>query len=411
MTNYFEEYEWIGRKITILSLLLVVSVGIPLPLSAQQQNVDYEQVRNDVIAVLELQYQISLSLPFSPMTAASLAAGDTAIAAVSTASVEELEVLRAAGLNDTALMSDLVSLSGAIQEHNNQFNSIGENNGNSSQDLFECDFDGYIDASDEFIRPPGPCKQVDNRVVGIENHRSDLFVDDGMLHLTDNVYPFPGYFLCPASVPPVVTGVLFKVAHGFEKIKFIADRACEQSIFFFASGGNCKICCIPTDLAYLQAKYISEGAQFCNDVRGASEGRTTYARAGELFVQSSGNTAYIDAALVAGFGEQNGKIGEIRQRACENTVQLNQAIEELDETLRSLRIDNARLLNLLGDQLDPINPIPTSVLNCDPASSSAIFSTESSLEPGTTVPPSSIPPPLPEVEVPLRILRGRNSSR
>ena len=109
---------------TILSVVLVVFVISARPTYAQKQinaaefPVASYVTRDEIISMLELQYQTMLDLPFTPMTETSLSALDMAISNVSSASVEELQVFQAAGVSTRALMSNVQKLAEIIAEKN-----------------------------------------------------------------------------------------------------------------------------------------------------------------------------------------------------------------------------------------------------------------------------------------------------
>jgi hypothetical protein len=356
--------------------------------------------------MLELQYQTMLDLPFTPMTEASLTALDMAIFSVSTATLEELHVFRAAGLSTRALMTNVQKTAELVHSEITQANRKNGNNIRISSASFDCPR-GRVPVKDEVERPPGYCNQSDTQVVDID------YLTDGSndeLFLSDNKYP-EDPLLCTRYTSPEVTAGLIFGAYLAKTTKYVADRACATAVFAFFAGGNCELCCIPTDLINLSFKYAAKGVQYCNAIRGTSEGRTTYVRTGELFVQSSENTEFIDSELIAGFETMNDDIDKIKYQTCQNANNLNITIANLEESLRSLRIDDARLLDLFGDQLDPINPVPIPMLECGDPPATGARPIDSSLAPPPTGLPPSVQPTQPELEFVPPNRRGTNQQR
>ena len=379
----------------ILSVALVSGSTYPHPASAQEQPVAYaepvspELTKDEIISLIEDQYQLILDLPYTPTTEASLSALDMAMANITSASYEELQVFQEARSSTRALMTNVKRVTEMVQSDSTLVDASYRRLVQSSSASFDCP--GFITVEGEAELPPGYCNQSDTQVVDIDYLPAG---SNGELVLSDNQYP-NDRLLCRQYTSPEVTAGLKFSAYLAKLVKSQADRVCKLSIHAFFAGGNCELCCIPTDLIELGFRYAAKGVEFCNSIRGASEGRTTYVRTGELFVQSSENTEYIDSALIDGFGTLNGELNDIQDQACQNTVRLNLAIAQLDETLRSLRIDNARLLDLFGDQLDPINPVTIPSPDCVLEAVSGTVPTNSSSEP----PPTTITPP-PTVQPP-----------
>jgi len=385
-----------NRTLGLLSVVLMTLVVSPYSVQAQDANLtgefssDPEVTRSELISVLELQYQITLSLPYTPSTDAGLAALDMAIAGLSSASPEDLAVLQPAGPAINALMANVKELDELVRAEQSRIDSSKSRSVVSSAATFDCD--GFVELAGELERPPGYCNQSDTQVAGIDYLP---FGSNDELFLSDNVYPDYPLGLCTANIPPEITALLLLDALAAENLALIASRGCNQAIFFFASGGNASLGCIVTDLINLGFQHLSEGAQFCNSIRSASEGRTTYVRAGELFVQSSENTEFVDNSLVDGFDALSGDIDKIQAQACQNAVRLNETIAQLNDTLRSIRIDNARLLELFGDLLDPINPVPVQTVSCLPV---AVPGGTASTEPNPGFPPPAQPPVIPPAQ-------------
>jgi len=365
----------------------------PHPASAQEQPVAYaepvfpELMKDEIISLIEDQYQLILDLPYTPMTEASLSALDMAMANITSASYEELQVFQEARSSTRALMTNVKRVTEMVQSDSTLKDASYRRLVQSSSASFDCPSTGFITVEGEAELPPGYCNQSDTQVVDID------YLPAGLV-LSDNQYPNDG-LLCRQYTSPEVTAGLIFGAFLAKQVKSVADRGCKQAIFAFFAGGNCELCCIPTDLIELSFRYAAKGVQFCNNIRGVSEGRTTYVRTGELFVQSSENTEFVDSALIDGFGTLNGEINDIQDQACQNTVRLNLAIAQLDETLRSIRIGNARLLDLFGNQLDPINPVTIPSPDCVTEAVSGTVPTNSSSEPPPTpiTPPPTVQPP------------------
>ena len=357
--------------------------------------------KDELVSILELQYQITLDLPYAPSTDATLAGLDMAISGARTATPEAMDVLQEVTPHLRILHTHLQDLDASIQAQNSDTNSMSVQNLVSPAAQFDCD--GYIELAGELERPPGPCNQSDSQVRGVP-----YFTDgsNDRIFLSDNVYP--KYPFCNANIPPETIRNLQIAALVAEQIKFLADRACKQALFFFASGGNAELVCIATDILNTAAWALLDERKFCNNIRSASEGRTSYVRSGELFVQNSENTQYVDQRLINGFDDLNGDIGAIKDQACDNAIRLNQQIEQLNETLRAIRIENARLLDLFGDQLDPIDPVPIPSPKCVPP---VVAVPDQSNNPALPAPPSVTPPSTSQPTRPLYELALPDSRR
>ena len=129
MTGNKKMRLWPNLTAVILSVALTACVMSPRAVQAQEQLVsiklpiDSEVVRSEIIAMLELQYQVTLDLPFTPMTEASLLALDMAISGVASASSEELGMYQSAGLSDDMLMTNVQKIEGMISAEIDQYNS------------------------------------------------------------------------------------------------------------------------------------------------------------------------------------------------------------------------------------------------------------------------------------------------
>ena len=258
-----------------LKFALMVCVCLPHMIQAQERNYafDLEAARTEILSTLELQYQVALTLPFTPMTEASLSTLDMAISGVSSASDEELAIMVEAGYPDQTLMTNVKKLDELVRANASQPKIKNESTSAQLNASFECEGDGgYIEwiFGAELARPPGPCNQSDTQVVDIDYLPVGNNVE---LHLSDNEYP--EYPLCVTYTPPEITALLLLDALAAENLAMLASRLCNQAAFFGVSGGNAQLGCIPTDLINLGFKYLAEGVQYCNDIRGASEGRTS----------------------------------------------------------------------------------------------------------------------------------------
>jgi len=347
------------RSVIMLSLCVTLAViSISDIVVAQETMVDDETLRNDLIEVLEMRYQLALDSPATPTTQAGLMVLDMAIDEIQTASHEELQIIRSAPLDLEATKENLLKLRALTISTVSVPASVA---GHAALEATAgCD-DGYIESENEFVKPPGPCNQQDSHVVDVNYLPAD---SNDLLPLTDTQYPITP--VCKQYISAEATAIWILDANLAALNKVIWDRSCGQAVLFGVSGGNSELLCIPTDLIALGVELISDGIQHCNAIRGAAEGRTSYVRTGELFVQNAGNTEYVDTRLVDGFDDMNGEVNAIKQQACENANRLNQSIAQLNEVLRTVRVRSSRLLDLFGSQLDPIEPIPLSLKECTP---------------------------------------------
>ena len=329
------------HSIIVLSLCVALAVaGIPGSVSAQDMLVDDETLRNDLIEVLELRYQLALNSPATPTTQAGLMVLDMAMDEIQTASHEELQILRSAPLDLEASKKSLTELQAlATSTVSRPAATIVHSALNATADCV----DGYIEAENEFVKPPGPCNQTDSHVTDVAYLPVDA---NDLLPLTDTQYPVTP--VCKQYISAEATALWILDANLAALNKVIWDRTCGQAVLFGVSGGNSELLCIPTDLIALGVELLADGFQHCNAIRGAAEGRTSYVRTGELFVQNTENTEVVDTRLIGGFDDMNGQINEIKQQACRNANRLNQTIAQLNEVLRTVRIRNSRLFDLFG---------------------------------------------------------------
>ncbi len=329
-----------------VTTVTLLALSTPQHSFAQATYQDSESLRADLLTVLHLQQSIQQDIDGqSSEVDPSLALLETAINEANALTPEELAVLQKANFSLAPALENLKELDSAIAKDRNpkDRNQIAVQATGTSQHVDNCD--GYVEAAGELDDPPGPCGQ--SNYIPPNNAEPSLGFNPPQLTLTDNDYPvFP---TCDGYQPARRLFTLKKIVIALDITATVARRVCDQIYTVGGVGANFALVCLVTDAAKLIAEraehYGAAIVSYCHSFRVASEGTSTYVRAGELFVQSKNNTNIIATRADAGFNDSLDGLSDIKNQVNENSLKIEQTIRTLNEIMRTMDIDDARLID------------------------------------------------------------------
>ena len=330
----------LAKRLMLVAATLVVGFASHNSF-AQSGYQDSESFRADLLTMLELERAILQDIDGGSATDEPIfALIENAIINSSALSSQELTTLQRINFSLAPSIGQLRSLKSAMKFSTDQ----SKLDSTAVQEAVSHCIDGYVEADGEFEDPPGPC--------GLVNFLPDQILtgaDMVPVEMTENDYPI---VIIPLPVPPLICRKYQKpavvmasriTANALEVVSTVAKRFCDTIGTVGGVGANFAAVCIVSDLAFLFVKQIRENISTCHSYRIASEGTSTYVRAGELFVQSRQNTKTIDKRAAEGFRDAKNGLIEIEDQVEENSRKIEQTIAAIEEVLEELRIENARL--------------------------------------------------------------------
>ena len=331
MTKLTSKRAVLSRVTIFMFAMVTLAAGLaPQNSFAQNGYQDTETLRSDLLAVVEIQK--SLEQDFRAQSAendSSLALIERAIIEADALTGEELETLRKLNFSLAPALQSLQALESAVSPDANQI-ALQATTGTSAN-VPTCD--GYVEAG-QFDDPPGPCGQTNYEP-------DDRPPDYTPVPLTDNLYPdFP---TCRSYTQTNVVFATRAAVVALDVTASVARRVCDQIYTGAGVGANIALVCLVTETAFLVVKRIKTVIKFCHSFRIASEGTSTYVRSGELFVQSRQNTNTIINRADAGFDESQNGLTAISNQVEENSLKIEQTIATLNEIMRTMKIEDARL--------------------------------------------------------------------
>jgi hypothetical protein len=305
---------------------------------AQTGYQDSESFRSDLLTVLQLQRKIQEDLQGqSAVSDPSLALLENAINEASALTSEELQILQKIDFSLAPAIESLKALDATVTSVKIQSESQAKTA--TSADPFPCD--GYVEAG-QLKHPPGPCGQINYQPA-----EPPLGADQPPIVLTDIEYD--DFLTCTEYQSSDFLFTAKKIVIALDITATVARRVCDQIYTVGGVGFNVALVCLVTDLAYLVAErfehYGARVSSYCHSFRIASEGTSTYVRAGELFVQSRDNTNIIAKRVDEEFEASKAALADVSDRVEENARRVAQTNLILDEIMRTMNIQNGRLFD------------------------------------------------------------------
>ena len=335
LTNYRVIVSPLMRLMIVSTTLIVGFTSQEVIAQSGYQN--SESIRSDTLTVLELHRTLQQDFPGQvPAGELSLAQIERAIIDANELTNQELNTLQRIDFSLAPAIANLQALEDSVTAAKIQI----EYQAKTATSIVVDDCDGYVgddddEASRKLIDPPGPCGQINYQPTN-----PPLKFSLSPVVLSDNAYP--DFLACTQYQHPLVVFAVRAYSAYTDVVATVARRICDQIYTAAGVGANGSLVCLISDAVYLVAKGVKENIGNCQTYRVASEGSSTYVRAGELFMQSRQNTDTISRRSDEEFTKSSNGLNDILIRVNENSRKIEQTNAKIDEVMKLMLPPNIR---------------------------------------------------------------------